>query len=140
MTKEQQFFNEYRLMYRPFINQINLELEKHGLFSSQWGLLRMLSEQGPKTYGEIATLLYIEKPSVTKLVQKLIELELVSIQSGKDKREKIVHLTAHGVQKIDHIQQNLKPMLQKALHGVSDEQTEIAQQVLEQIRKNLMNG
>ena len=140
MPMEQQFFNEYRLMYRPFINQINVELEKHGLFSSQWGLLRMLMDQGPQSYGEIATLLYIEKPSVTKLVQKLIELELVNIQPGKDKREKIVHLTTHGEYIIEDIQRNLKPILERALAGVSGEHTEIAKQVLAQIRVNLTNG
>ena len=140
MSIEQQFFNEYRLMYRPFINQINLVLEQYGLYSSQWGLLRILLEQGPQSYGDIAHLLYIEKPSVTKLVQKLIEMELVIIGVGKDKREKIVHLTEQGENTIAMIQNELKPILKKVLAGVSIGEIETAMHVLEKIRLNIKNG
>lgn len=140
MNKEQDFFNEYRLMYRPFVNQINLQLEQYGLFSSQWGLLRLLTEKGPLMFGDIAVAMYIEKPSVTKLVQKLVELQFVEIKPGKDKREKVVHLTNDGVEKIKEIHLALQPMLQKALHGVTNEEMANAQKVLAQIRKNITNG
>jgi MarR family transcriptional regulator, transcriptional regulator for hemolysin len=136
----QQFFNEYRLIYRPFTNQINMQLEKHGLFSSQWGLLRMLEDKGSQTFVDIANLLYIEKPSVTKLVQKLIDLELVEIRPGKDKREKVVHLTTHGERVIEQIHEELKPILEGVLAGVSAEDIEIAKKVLAKIRVNLKNG
>jgi MarR family transcriptional regulator, transcriptional regulator for hemolysin len=136
----QQFFNEYRLIYRPFTNQINMHLEKHGLFSSQWGLLRMLEDKGPQTFVDIANLLYIEKPSVTKLVQKLNDLELVEIKPGKDKREKMVHLTAHGKEVIAQIHQELQPILEGVLAGVSMGDIEIAKRVLAKIRVNLING
>ena len=140
MNKEQDFFNEYRLMYRPFINQINVQLEQYGLYSSQWGLLRLLTEKGPLTFGDIALAMYIEKPSVTKLVQKLVELQLVEIKPGKDKREKIVHLTTVGVEKIDEIQLSLQPLLQKALNGVTNKEMANAEKVLAQIRINITNG
>ena len=140
MKKEQDFFNEYRLMYRPFINQINVQLEQYGLYSSQWGLLRLLTEKGPLTFGDIAIAMYIEKPSVTKLVQKLVELQFVEIKPGKDKREKIVHLTNDGVKKIDEIHLALQPLLQKALNGVTNEEMVNAEKVLAQIRINITNG
>ena len=136
----QQFFNEFRLMYRPFTNQINIQLEKYGLFSSQWGLIRILADKGPQSFGDIASLLYIEKPSVTKLAQKLIELKLVEIQPGKDKREKIIHLTTYGEHVIAQIHIDLKPILEGALAGVSAEDIEIAKQVLTMIRVNFKNG
>ena len=140
MKKEQDFFNEYRLMYRPFINQINVQLEQYGLYSSQWGLLRLLTEKGPLTFGDIAIAMYIEKPSVTKLVQKLVELQFVEIKPGKDKREKIIHLTNDGVEKIDEIHLALQPLLQKALNGVTNEEMVNAEKVLAQIRINITNG
>lgn len=127
-------------MYRPFTNMINEHLAKYGLFSSQWGLLRLLKDNGPITFGDIATHLYIEKPSVTKLVNKLDELQLVEIRAGKDKREKIVHLTEKGEGMIDAVQKELKPLLEKALLNVSSENIEIARDVLAQLRKNLKNG
>ena len=79
-------------------------------------------------------------PSVTKLVQKLEELQFVEIKPGKDKREKIVHLTNDGVEKINEIQFALKPMLQNALNGVTNEEISMAKRVLAQIRKNITNG
>lgn len=140
MTKEQDFFSEYRLIYRPFTNLINMKLEQHGIYSSQWGLLRILTEKGPLSFGDIAAALFIEKPSVTTLVQKLIELDFVEIHAGKDKREKIVALSKNGEKLVGEIHTELKPLLEKALSGVTVEHMEIAEQVLAQIRKNIIGG
>ena len=137
MTIEQEFFNEYRLMYRPFTNQINLQLEKYQLFSSQWGVLRLLTDRGPHSLVEIANYMYIEKPSVTRLVQKLVELDYVETVAGKDKREKIVQLTENGVEIVQEIQAYLKPFLEESLAGVSKQDIEIATQVLAKIRANI---
>ena len=127
-------------MYRPFINELNIGLEPYDLYSSQWGMLRIIAEEGPISFGDLASRLYIEKPSVTRQVQKLIELQLVEINSGKDKREKMVTLSAHGKEIVDEIQQKLKPSLEAALSGVSAEEVDIAKRVLAQIRLNIKNG
>ncbi|MFJ7951666.1 MarR family winged helix-turn-helix transcriptional regulator [Lysinibacillus sp. NPDC096418] len=137
MTIEQDFFNEYRLMYRPFTNQINLQLEKYQLYSSQWGLLRLLMDKGPHSLVGIANYMYIEKPSVTRLVQKLIELGYVETVAGKDKREKLVQLTEHGENIVHEIQAYLKPFLEDSLAGVSEQDIEIATQVIAKIRANI---
>ncbi|QDQ02614.1 MarR family transcriptional regulator [Lysinibacillus fusiformis] len=137
MTIEQHFFNEYRLMYRPFINQINMQLEKYQLYSSQWAVLRLLMEKGPHSLVEIANYMFIEKPSVTRLVQKLVELGYVETVAGKDKREKLVQLTAYGANTVQEIQDHLKPFLEKALAGVSKQNIEIATQVLAKICANI---
>lgn len=137
MTIEQDFFNEYRLMYRPFTNHINLQLEKYQLYSSQWALLRLLTDRGPHSLVEIANFMYIEKPSVTRLVQKLVELGYVETVAGKDKREKLVRLTEHGENIVKEIQANLKPYLEGSLAGVSEKDIEIATRVLEKIRANI---
>ena len=140
MTIEQKFFNEYRLMYRPFINRFNIQLEEYGLFSSQWALLRILTEKGGLSFGEIANEMYIEKPSVTQLVQKLVERGYLEIQPGKDKREKIVRLTSIGHTQIQHIHEQISPMLEQALAGLSVKEIEVATHVLAEIRANLVNG
>ncbi|MGE7090505.1 MarR family winged helix-turn-helix transcriptional regulator [Lysinibacillus sp. NPDC048646] len=137
MTIEQHFFNEYRLMYRPFINQINVQLEKYQLYSSQWAVLRLLMDKGPHSLVEIANYMFIEKPSVTRLVQKLVELGYVETVAGKDKREKLVQLTAFGENTVQEIQAHLKPFLEKALAGVPMQNIEIATQVLAKICANI---
>ncbi|EON70511.1 MarR family winged helix-turn-helix transcriptional regulator [Lysinibacillus sphaericus] len=137
MTIEQNFFNEYRLMYRPFTNQLNVQLEHYQLFSSQWAVLRFLIDKGPHSLVEIANFMFIEKPSVTRLVQKLVELGYVETVAGKDKREKLVQLTAYGENIVQEIQEHLKPFLEKALAGVPTQDIEIATQVLAKICANI---
>ncbi len=102
-------------MYRPFTNQLNVQLEKYQLYSSQWAVLRLLIDKGPHSLVEIANFMFIEKPSVTRLVQKLGELGYVETVAGKDKREKLVQLTAHGETIVQEIQEHLKPFFRKGI-------------------------
>ncbi|MFJ7925295.1 MarR family winged helix-turn-helix transcriptional regulator [Lysinibacillus sp. NPDC096396] len=137
LTIEQEFFNQYRLMYRPFINLVNEQLGKYQLYSSQWALLRLLMDKGPHTFVDIANFMFIEKPSVTRLVQKLVELGYVETVAGRDKREKLVQLTVNGEVIVQEIQAHLKPTMEQALAGVSERDIEIATQVLANICANI---
>ncbi|MEY9974127.1 DNA-binding MarR family transcriptional regulator [Lysinibacillus sp. RC46] len=137
MTIEQEFFNQYRLMYRPFINLVNVQLEKYQLYSSQWALLRLLMDKGPHTFVDIANFMFIEKPSVTRLVQKLVELGYVETVAGRDKREKLIQLTANGEEVVQEIKAQLKPFFEQALAGVSEKDIEIATKVLANICANI---
>ncbi|MFE3573487.1 MarR family winged helix-turn-helix transcriptional regulator [Lysinibacillus sp. NPDC059133] len=137
LTVEQEFFNQYRLMYRPFINLVNVQLEKYQLYSSQWALLRLLMDKGPHTFVDIANFMFIEKPSVTRLVQKLVELGYVETVAGRDKREKLIQLTANGEEVVQEIKAQLKPFFEQALAGVSEKDIEIATKVLANICANI---
>ncbi|MGE7945403.1 MarR family winged helix-turn-helix transcriptional regulator [Lysinibacillus sp. NPDC093688] len=137
LTIEQEFFNQYRLMYRPFINLVNEQLGKYQLYSSQWALLRLLKDKGPHSFVDIANFMFIEKPSVTRLVQKLVELGYVETVAGRDKREKLVQLTANGEEIVQEIQAHLKPTMEQALAGVSERDIEIATQVIANICANI---
>ncbi|MGE7809010.1 MarR family winged helix-turn-helix transcriptional regulator [Lysinibacillus capsici] len=137
MTIEQEFFNQYRLMYRPFINQLNVQLEPYQLYSSQWAVLRFLNDKGPHSFVDIANFMSIEKPSVTKIVHKLVELGYVETMTGKDKREKLVHLSKHGEELVLEIKSHLNPFFEQALAGVPKQDIEIATQVLARICMNI---
>lgn len=137
LTIEQDFFNQYRLMYRPFIKQLNIQLEPYQLYSSQWAVLRFLRDKGPHSFVEIANFMAIEKPSVTKLVHKLIELGYVETATGKDKREKLVHLSPFGEELVQKIQLQLKSFFEQALAGVPKQDIDIATEVLARICMNI---
>ena len=137
MTVEQEFFNQYRLMYRPFINQLNVQLEPYQLYSSQWAVLRFLKDKGPHSFVDIANFMSIEKPSVTKLVHKLVELGYVETVAGKDKREKLVHLSTYGEELVQEIKSQLRPFFEQALAGVPQQDIGIATQVLARICMNI---
>lgn len=137
MTVEQEFFNQYRLMYRPFINQLNVQLEPYQLYSSQWAVLRFLNDKGPHSFVDIANFMSIEKPSVTKLVHKLVDLGYVETVAGKDKREKLVHLSKYGEELVQEIKSQLSPFFEQALAGVPQQDIENATQVLARICMNI---
>jgi len=94
-------------------------------------------DKGPHTFVDIANFMFIEKPSVTRLVQKLVELGYVETVAGRDKREKLVQLTANGEEVVKEIKAQLKPFFEQALAGVSEKDIEIATNVLANICANI---
>ena len=137
MKQNPDFFNAYSSVYRPLTNHTNRILEKHELSSSYWRVIRVLETAKTKNFGEITDTLHIEKPAVTKILKKLATLGIVEIQRGQDKREKLVMLTALGIEKIAEIRAELNPFLENALEGLTQEQLMNAIDVLEKIQKNI---
>ena len=133
------FFNEFSRTNRPFTNQSNQILEKHGLSSSYWRVIRIIAIAGSKNFGDITDELHIEKPALTKIIKKLCDMGIVEIQRGHDKREKIVLLTVLGRKKMDVMRLELNPFLNHALQGISQEQLDTAKEVLQIIQNNIMN-
>ncbi|MFJ8063603.1 MarR family winged helix-turn-helix transcriptional regulator [Psychrobacillus sp. NPDC096426] len=130
-------FNEYIKMYRPYVNQLNVLLTAFNLTTAQWSIIYFIFREGAKTIGDISLYQNVEKPTTTKLVQKLSELGYVEIHAGNDKRVKIVQLSEEGMkvygqvrEKIDHFQKGL-------LEGISEEEQLIVARVLKDISGKL---
>lgn len=139
MNSHADFFNEFSRTHRPFTNHSNRILEKHGLSSSYWRVMRIIDRAGAKNFGDITDELHIEKPALTKIIKKLSAMGMVEIQQGHDKREKIVLLTVLGREKMEAMRLELNPFLDHALQGLSPEQLDNAKDVLQLIQKNMMN-
>ncbi|MFD2830169.1 MarR family winged helix-turn-helix transcriptional regulator [Corticicoccus populi] len=132
-------FYELATIYRPFINRLDKELNAYNLFSSQWRIMKLLLDKGPHTISEIAHHNYVEKPTITRLVQKLIELEYVEAVTGEDKRVRMIQLTDSGravcskvIEKIDVFYRNL-------LDGVDEDTQQEVTEALKKISENLKN-
>ncbi|WP_153731119.1 MarR family winged helix-turn-helix transcriptional regulator [Sporosarcina obsidiansis] len=139
MRHQQQFFAEYIKIYRPVLNRLNTLLSPYGLFHSQWGILKLLKIEGEMTSAEIALRQQVEKPSVTKIVQRLLEMNLISVRPGMDRREKWIGLTEAGQDTVDRILSELQELYCEILEGVEQEDMETAIRVMELARKNLNN-
>ncbi|QIG81470.1 bifunctional helix-turn-helix transcriptional regulator/GNAT family N-acetyltransferase [Stakelama tenebrarum] len=64
---------------------------------SQYPVLGLLDRHGDQVMGEIVRRLGISQPAVTRIVNKLAEMELVSVaRSDSDRRQKLVSLTQRG--------------------------------------------
>ena len=136
MNKNKDFFNEFSRTYRPITNHTNRILEKHGLSSSYWRVMRII-DTGAKNFGDITDELLIEKPALTKIIKKLCDMGIVDIQRGLDKREKIVMLTVLGKEKLTAMRIELNPFLDHAVQGLSQEQLDNAKEVLKIIQQNI---
>ncbi|MBW8351069.1 MarR family transcriptional regulator [Bacillus sp. IITD106] len=130
-------FSKIKLLYKPYTQQILKVLEPHELTELQWGLLRYLQEDGPTTFSEIAEYWQVEKPSVTPVAQKLIELGLIEVRPGKDKRQKVMHITELGQIKYKECKASVDLYQSKLLEGVSEQQIKDVNEVLEQLTSNV---
>ncbi|SDC76658.1 homoprotocatechuate degradation operon regulator HpaR [Ruegeria marina] len=68
-----------------------------GITEQQWRVLRVLEEEGPQDPTRIAEQACLLLPSLTRILQKLEEKELITRQPDpQDRRKQIVSITASG--------------------------------------------
>ncbi|MDN4494628.1 MarR family winged helix-turn-helix transcriptional regulator [Ureibacillus aquaedulcis] len=136
---EPTLFDSYRDLYRPYVNAVNNRLAKHQLYTSQWVVLRLISIKESCTLAELAKETRVEKPSVTRIIQKLMELGYVEIKQGEDKREKYVQLTERGAEVYASLQLELSSFFNELTVGIDSEDLETTRVVLNQILQKLLS-
>lgn len=137
MKRSQEFFSEYIQFYRPMLNRLNALLAPYQLFHSQWGILKLLWVEGEMTSADIAIRKQVEKPSVTKIVQRLAEMELVSLRPGTDRREKWIGLTHRGRTTVHNVLSELEVLYEDLVEGATSEDIEAGIRIMEIATKNL---
>jgi MarR family transcriptional regulator, transcriptional regulator for hemolysin len=138
MKPHQDFFFHYRTMYRPYINKVNEYLSKHKLYSAQWSILKFINTNGPKTLAEISDYQNVESPTITRAVQKLLELDYVEVVPGKDKRVKKIQLTELGKEISSDVEKTIEQFQLDALEGIDVNKLLEATQVLKAVKENLL--
>ena len=126
------------LLYRPFEHHLNIQLKKHDLYRAQWSTLYYLFNHGSATLVELANYQSVEKPTVTRTINRLEELGYVEPVPGKDKREKRMHLTELGEKVYQDVRVTIDQFEQDILHGISEEEQLKTIHVMEGIRNNLI--
>lgn len=137
MKKSQQFFTEYIQFYRPVLNRLNTLLAPYQLFHSQWGILKLLWFEGEMTSAEIAVRKQVEKPSVTKIIQRLLEMELVTIRPGTDRREKWIVLAPKGEATVIKVMADLEVFYDGLLGDATQEDIEAGIRIMQLANQNL---
>lgn len=88
---------------------------------SQMPLLTALYRQGPMTVGEAVEVLGISQPAVTRIMSKLIEMDLVeTMRDDRDQRSKTMALTGQGRAAMELAVTTLWPRLRAAVGEVCD--------------------
>ncbi|MDR4888090.1 MarR family transcriptional regulator [Fredinandcohnia sp. QZ13] len=125
-------------MYRPFESQLNVELSKHQLYRAQWSILYYIVNFGSPTLVEISNYLGVEKPTVTRTINRLEELGYVEHIPGKDKREKRMQLTVLGKKVYQDVRKTVDEFEKEIIKGVSEKELLEAVHVMKAIRNNLI--
>ncbi|WP_337445651.1 MarR family transcriptional regulator [Ornithinibacillus scapharcae] len=126
------------MLYRPFENQLNIELKKHQLHRAQWTILYYLYHQESATNVEISLYQGVEKPTITRTMASLEELGYVEQTTGNDKREKRMKLTTLGLEVYERVRLTIDQYEEDILSGVSEEEQLEIIRILGEIRNNIM--
>ncbi|MDP4087160.1 MAG: hypothetical protein Q8934_21590 [Bacillota bacterium] len=69
----QGFIHRYFILYRSIVKKLNELLGEYELSYSLWMVIYYIEKFGPSTLVEISAFYNVEKPSITRSVQRLEE-------------------------------------------------------------------
>ncbi|MEY9869527.1 MarR family transcriptional regulator for hemolysin [Peribacillus sp. B2I2] len=126
------------LLYRPFENNLNIQLNKHDLHRAQWSILHFLINYGSATLVELANYQGVEKPTITRTIARLEELGYVEHVPSKDKRERRMRLTELGKKIYSEVRVTIDQYEQAILKGITEEEQLAAIRIMGEIRNNII--
>lgn len=124
MRIEQEFFDAYVALYRPYINRANSILTTYSLYSSQWLILKDIAKHDTTTLVDVSRRRQIEKSTANKVIKHLLELGLIQSEQGEDRRVKNLTMTEDGAHLFDEVSKRMHEMQREVLQNVDREQLE----------------
>lgn len=114
------------------------QLSRVGLHSGQESLLKALAADDGMTMSDLAAVLGVQPPTVTKMIGRLAAQDYVERRASKgDGRQAEVYLTERGRRAIATIDKVWKRVEKTALDGVDDKDRKRLRKLLRQIERNL---
>jgi len=133
------FFYRYIKLYRPLITALNKLLGEYELSYSLWQVIFYVHHSGPCTLVEISKYYEVEKPSITRMVQKLEERGIVEQIPGKDRREKVIRTTAAGEEVYQICRKKITALEYEVMKGIPEAEQQAVFAALPKIRENILN-
>jgi MarR family transcriptional regulator for hemolysin len=135
----QGFFQRYLLLYRPLISRLNELLSEYELSYSLWQVIFFVKNNGPSTLVEISIHFNVEKPTITRTVQRLEEKLIINVKQGKDRREKIITLSEFGEDLYQNCRQKITKLEYEVMRGIPRDEQKAVFEILPKIRENILN-
>lgn len=126
------------MLYRPFENQLNIQLSKHQLHRAQWTILYYLANYGSAALIELAKYQGVEKPTITRTINGLEDMGYVGPIPGKDKREKRIQLTESGRMLYKEVRITIDQFEGDILKGIPEEDQQKYIELMGEIRNNIL--
>lgn len=121
-----------RRLYRNF-KEAKIEIS-----AEQWSILYNLWEKEGLTQQELAILTFKDKPSITRLINKLEEQNLVvRVPHHTDNRINLIYLTKKGKELENQCINAVEQTLEEALSNVSEEEISVCIDILKKVFLNL---
>jgi MarR family transcriptional regulator, 2-MHQ and catechol-resistance regulon repressor len=110
--------------YSAVARQVDADIARHGLTTTEFGILEVLRHKGPLLLGEIQRKVLVTSGGITYLVDRLVAKGLVRRElSPDDRRARFAVLTPEGTQLIDRIFPEHARCVARAMNGLdADEQ------------------
>lgn len=137
MALYNEFFHHYLQVSRMFTKKLNERLSTIDMYHSQWSVMFYLNRSGTATLVEISKYYDVEKPTITRTVNRLEELGLIEQIPGKDKRERRIQLTDAGVQKYKEGQEIVDDFERNVMKNIPDNDREKTREILLLLQKTL---
>lgn len=139
MELYRKLYRELVLTTRPFEMQLNEILQQQGIHRSDWSVLYYLIHDPHLAAVDIAKLLGIEKPNVTRTIKNLVSMDYVIVEpSVEDKRKKNLIVTRKGYAMYEEVRLHVDEFERETMHGLTVEQQAQFLETLQIIQKNLI--
>lgn len=113
-------------------------LARIGLHPGQESVLKALSEEDGRTMSNLAQVLGVQPPTVTKMISRMAAQGLLKrVASQSDGRLARVHLTDEGRARIDEIDRIWTRIEREALAGFDDKDRKRLRKLLREVERNL---
>lgn len=115
---------------------IRAMLSDVGITEQQWRVLRVLHEEGPLEPTRIAETACLLLPSLTRILQKLDEKDLIRRRRDPgDKRKQIIEVTAQGAALIEANLDTARALTERVRNAMGSEQYEALLDLLNQLHE-----
>lgn len=124
-----EIFQKTRLLSK----ELNHALKEHDLFASQWTVLYCVYQHGEMTLTDIWKYLNVEAPTITRTVRRLEELGWLKTYAGKDRREKMVRLSAEAETRLPDIKDSIERFEKKAMDHLNANEQLLLMELLKKL-------
>nr|WP_280518569.1 MarR family transcriptional regulator [Lederbergia wuyishanensis] len=128
-------FHEIFQKTRNLSKELNNTVKEFDLFAAQWSVLYIVQQNGEMTLTQIWKYLNVEAPTISRTVQRLIELGWLTEKFGEDRREKMVSLSDDAKKKFKAIEEAVINFESQFLQHLSEEEQSQLIMLLKKMKK-----
>jgi DNA-binding MarR family transcriptional regulator len=112
-------------------------LVRRGMSKPIYRILTVLRELEPASIGTIAEVALIKRPTVSRIIGRMLALDLVTEQAGEDARVNEISLTAAGRAKLQELTPIVNRQFLRATQGIAQADLVTLVKTLQRIGDNL---